>query len=216
VDPWAKVKAAYLAEGDYAAIAAGRELGVRTLEVIPRIRAWKAEAAEAAAKPEPPRTAVVIATASIDVTASAESVTRDQQRLSAQLRGVLEHELEELQAMLSMTSSFVDVDHLETLKAKAVLGDSKPYAEYVSNAVKARKLFSELVEKLARAINQAIQCERAVWGLDGATDKDQGTAVDWNAVLDDLRKPIAPLTLPENVVAFERKLKALDGGRRGA
>jgi hypothetical protein len=210
-DPWAAIKAAYLREGDYAAIATGRDMGVRTLEIIPRIRAWKAEAAEAAKAP-PPSTSVVVALPSIDVTATAATVTRDQQRLSAQLRGVLERELEETQAMSSMASSFVDVDHIETLKAKAITGDSKPLVEYLLNATRARKVVVEHVEKLARAINQAIQCERAVWGLDGAVDKGKSqNTVDWNVVLDALRKPVAPLSLPEGVISFEGKLREREG-----
>ena len=212
-DVWASIKAAYLEEGDYAAIAKGRELGVRTLEVIPRIRAWKAEAAAPPPKPEP-KTELIVAPTRAD--ASAVTVTRDQQRLAAQLRGVLEHELEEMQGMLRLASSFIDVEHIAELKEKAAKGDTKPLAEYMGNAVKARKLVGELVEKLARSINQAIQCERAVWGLDGARDKGaEANAVTWEAILEELRKPIAPLTLPESVVEFERKLRVIEGGRRG-
>lgn len=215
-DPWASIKAAYLSEGDYAAIARGRELGIRTLDVIPRIREWKAEAAEPAhvMPAEPSRSLVVASVAVAEVVADVETVQRAEQRLAGQLRGVLERELEEIQAMLSMTSSFVDVDHLETLKEKAIAGDPKPYNEYVASAVKARKLIGELVEKLARSINQSVQCERAVWGLDVTKDKGRDhDAVNWEAILDGLRRPLPPLLLPSKVIDFESRLRSMESRR---
>jgi hypothetical protein len=225
-DKWAKIKAAYQSEGEYAAIATARELGVRTLEVIPKIREWKAaEAAAAAATKEsakPPDSELIITGLSPGLSpgrseGTVDVVERNQKRLSAQLRGVLEHELEETQAMSSMASSFVDVDHIERLKMKAFSGDTKPLAEFLLNAARARKVVVEHVEKLARAINQAIQCERSVWGLDDANKgKGADEAVNWQAILDDLRKPIAAPTLPDNVIEFERKLRLLEGGRRGS
>lgn len=210
-DPWASIKAAFLAEGDGAAIARARELGIRTLEVIPYIREWKAAKA-----PPPAPVTIDVAPSSVVISESGESVAREQKRLSSQLRGVLEHELEETQMMARITSSFTDAETIEKLREKALAGDSKPLAEHLLNAAKARKVVVEHVEKLARAINQAVQCERAVWGLDSAKGAE-AAATNWENVLADLRKPLAPLALPDHVIDFESKVKlrSIEGGRRG-
>jgi hypothetical protein len=65
-----------------------------------------------------------------------------------------------------------------------------------------------VLERLGRIGAQIINLERMVWSLDiESTDTER---INWEAILAQIRKPLAPLALPDNVIEFERKITIKD------
>jgi len=130
-----------------------------------------------------------------DIVSSHKDITR-------KLRRRFEAELAEFDALTARLASFTDTDHIARLSAKADGG--KELRLYLAQCLASHEKRTSVLERLGRIGAQVVNVERMVWGLDIEPTDIQAT--NWDAILADLRKPLRPLSLPNNVVEFERKM----------
>lgn len=206
---WAKIEAEYRAGRKPTEIA--KRYGVTLADIARRAREgkWDRPKEGAAEKPEPPKLLVRVADApkppppKEDETAA---IRRGHRRMMANLRAIFDRELAEMQGMLMHTASFLDEASIEELRQKALASKEgmKEYLDYLTNAVKVRKLCADLLEKLSRTGTQIIMAERTAAGIQDEKG-NSGLEVTWDDLLAELQKPLAPNELPPNVVEFERR-----------
>lgn len=199
---WARIEAEYRAGASVVAL--HKKYGVSIKELLDRIRDEKWERDP---PPEPAKSAMAFP---VPVESRAEpddetvdDVKAGHRAILRRKRAILDGELAQLQ---KLTFYMTGVDH-ETVQAFIDSGDSKGLVDYLMAATKARKLVAELIERHARSANLLIETERRVWGID-EKDNGDGTAQTYDALLEELSKPIDLPTLPDKVIDFERRIAA--------
>lgn len=211
-DPWGSIRAAWDRDGDGAALAEARKAGIRAIEVIGRIGAWKAEIPpEPETEPvEKPGTMPAISSGEAhpedDRLESDDDVVRAHRSVLAQYRAVLEGSLDSVATFAGYVSSFVDVGALEEFRIECIeKGDLTPFTKRMESIARSIRDSVENASKLGRPLKDVIEAERQAWDIGTGKDEEEGT-YDWEAILEDLRTPLEPLSLPNNVIEFEKKI----------
>jgi hypothetical protein len=209
---WAQIKAEYSAGASVSSICA--KYGLTFKELLDRIEAdgWirgepppnaKFEPDDHGSDFKPPATLEAVRRQKSE---TVSDILKRHKRLSEQLGQQVELELAELQAMQSYAASFLNDGHIEQLQQEC--GAKQDWAKllaYLTNAMKARKLSADLLEKVARTISLLVQFERKAWGLED--DAGEAEQVSYDDLLEQIRTPFQNRELPDNIVRFDEKLK---------
>jgi hypothetical protein len=211
--------------------------GIRMGELFARIRneGWKRERSDGAGSPppsqppdkgaatqEPERAPVVHFPVLIDQKASdaidaaaAETVAAvidAHKEIGAELRRHFKRELAEYDGMVRFFATFQDKAHIETLLAKNDGGVE--LRQYLQQALAHSRQRADAHGRLVQTGRQVVELERAVWGLDEASDG--ASELSYDDLLEQLQKPLAPRELPRNVLDFEQRvLRKRKPGDRG-
>jgi hypothetical protein len=104
--------------------------------------------------------------------------------------------------MVRFFASFDDKAHIETLLAKNDGGAE--LRQYLQQALAHSRQRADAHGRLVQTGRQVVELERAVWGLDEASD---GTPeLTYDDLLEQLQRPLAPRELPRNVLDFEQRV----------
>jgi hypothetical protein len=201
-DKWADIERDYRASVPLGEIRERHSVTVREIFLRARTEGWKRGSLGGEISAVGERVlALVEEVAGEAIRETADEMLDSHKALTGRLRGLLSHELADYQAMTRECVSFLDGDRIAELRS---LDDGgKALRAYQAQAMRAAVVRGGALEKLTRMLGRVVEIERRIWALDRPKSAAGGQTYD--DILDELRKPLVPQSLPENVLEFDRK-----------
>jgi hypothetical protein len=206
-DHWIAIKSAWEAGGDAEALSIGRASGIRAIEIIAKIRDWKAAPDPDPDPDEKGGLPVISKRDSVaDAPSSPEEVTESHRVIAAKSRALFDLNLSGNLMMAGYVNSFVDIEAMEEYRLEcADKGDMMPFLKRMEGIARMLRDATENGSKLSRSGKDVMEMERVAWALDKLAESD-ADQYDWEAIQAEISKPLEPLKLPNNVIEFERKI----------